>query len=132
MWIAVVGVVFALGLVSPVSAQDEETIYKPGNGVSAPRLIRDIKPHYTPGAMRRGVNGTVLLRCVVDRDGLPTRVEIIKPLDEELDRVSLEAMKQWRFEPGRKDEQPVLVQLDVAMAFTMQTKKSVWRRLWRR
>lgn len=132
MWIAVVGVVFALGLVSPVSAQHEEPIYRPGNGVSAPRLVKDIKPQYSYGAMRRGVTGTVLLRCVVDRDGVPTRVEIITPLDEELDRTSLEALKQWRFEPGRKDGQPVLVQLDIAMAFTTQTKKSVWRRLWRR
>ncbi len=76
----------------------------------------------------RGHNGAVLLRCVVDRDGVPTRLEIIKPLDAELDRVSLEAMKQWRFEPGQKDGKAVLVQIDVMMAFSMKQEQSLWRR----
>ena len=85
--------------------------------------------------MRRKVNGAVLLRCVVDRDGVPTRLEIINALDDELDRASVEALKQWRFEPGKKDGEAVLVQIDVTIAFSMGTekttgtekKKSVWR-----
>lgn len=118
-----------------MSAQQDETIYRPGNGVSAPRLIRDVKPQYTADAMRRKVNGGVLLRCVVDRDGVPTRLEIINALDDELDRASMETLKQWRFEPGRKNGEAVLVQIDVTMAFSTGTdkttgaekKKSVWR-----
>jgi len=81
--------------------------------------------------MRRRLTGAVLLRCVVDRDGVPTSLEIIKPLDEELDRVSLEALKQWRFEPGKKNGTPVLVQIDVMMAFSMDQKQTLWRRVWR-
>ena len=133
-----VGIALALALVSSTSAQDE-TIYRTrSNGVSTPRLIKDIKPQYTAGAMRRGVNGTVFLRCVVDRDGVPTRLEIVKALDDELDRASLETLKQWRFEPGQKDGKAVLVQIDVMIAFstpntkTPNTKKSLWRRIWRR
>ena len=69
---AVAGIGLVLALVSPMSAQ-EETIYRAGNdGVSAPRLIKDVKPQYTASAMRRAVNGTVLLRCVVDLDGVPS------------------------------------------------------------
>ena len=124
-------IAFVLAFVSPMAAQQDETIYRSGNGVSTPRLIRDVKPQYSAGAMRRRINGAVLLRCVVDRDGVPTRLEIIKPLDEELDRVSLDALKQWRFEPGQKDGQAVLVQIEVTMAFTMEKmKKSFWRRVW--
>ena len=84
--------------------------------------------------MRRKVNGAVLLRCVVDRDGVPTRLEIINALDDELDRASMETLKQWRFEPGKKAGEAVLVQIDVTIAFSMETekatgekKKSVWR-----
>ena len=89
--------------------------------------------------MRRGVNGSLLLRCVVDREGVPTRLEIVQSLDDELDRVSLDALKQWRFAPGQKDGSAVLVQVDVTMAFTTNTKKpterksSLWKRLfWRK
>jgi len=126
---AVVAVASVLDLISPMSAQQDETIYKPGNGVSTPRFIRDVKPQYTAGAMRRRVNGAVLLRCVVDRNGVPTRIEIINALDEEIDRVSLETLRQWRFEPGQKEGEAVLVQIDVAMSFSTGTekKKSLWR-----
>ena len=134
------GVALALGLlISPLVAQEDDTIYKPGNGVSSPRLISDVKPQYTAGAMRRGVNGSLLLRCVVDRDGVPTRLEIVQSLDDELDRASLDALKQWRFTPGQKDGRAVLVQIDVTMAFTTNTKKptetksSLWKHLfWRK
>jgi len=129
-----VAMAFVLGLISPMAAQQDETIYRPGNGVSTPRLIRNVNPHYTADAMRRKVNGAVLLRCVVDRDGVPTRLEIINALDDELDRASVDTLKQWRFEPGRKNGEAVLVQIDVTIAFSMETekatgekKKSVWR-----
>ena len=103
---AVAGVAFSLGLLSPVVAQEDDTIYKPGNGVSSPRLISQVYAGYTAGAMRRNVNGAVLLRCVVDRDGVPTRLEIIQSLDDELDRASLDALKQWRFAPARGKDEP--------------------------
>jgi DNA replication protein DnaC len=44
---------------------------------------------------------------------------------------SLEALKQWRFEPGQKDGEAVLMQIDVEVSFTTVTKKSLWRRIWR-
>lgn len=116
----VVGVVLALGLVTPMLAKQDDTIYKPGDGVSLPKLIRDVRPQYTADAMRRGITGAVLLRCVVDRDGVPTSLEIVRSLDEELDQVALAALKQWRFEPGKKNGNAVLVQIDVTMSFTMK------------
>ena len=40
-----VAMAFVLGLISPMAAQQDETIYRPGNGVSTPRLIRNVNPH---------------------------------------------------------------------------------------
>jgi TonB family protein len=34
-----------------------------------------------------------------------------------LDEKALEAVKQWRFEPAKKDNQPVAVQLSVEVNF---------------
>jgi len=112
-----IGVVFALGSVSPMLGQEDDTVYKPGDGVSTPRLVKRVYPQYSADALRRKVKGSVTLRCVVDRDGLPTRLEVIKPLDEDLDRAALDALKQWRFAPGEKDGKAVLVQIDVMFAF---------------
>ena len=40
-------------------------VYQPGNGVSLPQLVREVKPAYTSDAMRAKIQGTVLLRCIV-------------------------------------------------------------------
>jgi TonB family protein len=124
----VVGVAFALGLVSPMLAQQDDTIYKPGNGVSPPKLVRRVGPEYPPGALRRRVTGRVFLRCVVDREGMPTSVEIVSSPDEEFTQAALDALKQWRFDPGKKNGEAVLVQVDVEVAFS--TPQTLWRRMW--
>ena len=43
-------------------------VYRPGNGVTLPRVLREVRPQYTSDAMRAKVQGTVLLECVV-QDG---------------------------------------------------------------
>ncbi len=126
MTLIMVGVGFTLGIVGPLLAQQDDTIYQPGNGVSAPKLVTDVKPQYPADAVRRGVTGVVLLQCVVDRDGVPTSLEVVRPLDEDLDQVGLRTLRQWRFEPGRKDGRPVLVQIQVEMAFSIG-KSRRWR-----
>ena len=40
-------------------------VYRPGGAVSAPRVITEVKPSYTSGALRHGIQGTVLLELVV-------------------------------------------------------------------
>ena len=44
-------------------------VYRLGNGVTTPRVLREVKPQYTSDAMRAKVQGTVLLECVVQPDG---------------------------------------------------------------
>ncbi len=115
-----VGVLFALSLVSPIIAQQDGTIYKPGNGVSVPKLVTSVAPMYPADAVRRRVTGAVLLQCVVNREGVPTNLEVVQSLDQDLDQAGLEALKKWRFEPGKKDGKAVLVRIEVKMAFTMK------------
>ena len=65
------------------------------------------------------------LQCVVDREGVPTNIEVVQSLDDDLDQAALKALQQWRFEPGKKDGN-VLVQIEVKMAFTMAKRKRWW------
>ena len=123
----VVLVAFSLALVGPMLAQQDDIIYKPGNGVSVPKLVTDVRPQYTADAMRRRVTGAVLLQCVVNREGVPMNIEVVQSLDKDLDQVALKALRQWRFEPGKKDGEAVLVQIEVKMAFTMMPKRKRWR-----
>ena len=78
--------------------------YRPGNGVTIPQLVREVKPAYTADAMRAKVQGTVWLECVVMPDGTVGRVEVVRSLDSTfgLDQEAIKAAKQWRFRPGTR------------------------------
>jgi periplasmic protein TonB len=97
-------------------------IYRPGNGVSQPRLLREVKPQYTSDAMRAKVQGTVVVVCVVRADGTITDVRVARPLDPTfgLDQQALAAVRQWKFAPGTRLGEPVAVQITVELTFTLR------------
>ena len=112
-------VVLAVAFVAPAATQDE--VYKPGNGVRSPVLIKEVKPNYTPDAIKRRVEGVVEMECVVLTDGtVRDDIKVTRSLDGELDQQAVIALKQWRFRPGTKDDKPVPVKVNVEMTFTLK------------
>jgi TonB family protein len=95
-------------------------VYKPGDGVTPPVVVKEAKPKYTGTAMQRKVQGSVFMTVVVLDTGDVGDVTITKSLDEELDQEAIAAMKQWKFKPGTKEGTPVAVQVEVEMTFTLK------------
>lgn len=96
--------------------------YRPGNGVTVPRVLREVKPAYTSDAMRAKVQGTVLLECVVKPDGSVGDVQVVRSLDSTfgLDQEAVKAAKQWRFAPGVRLGEPVSVLVTIELTFTLR------------
>ncbi|HEY6308662.1 MAG TPA: energy transducer TonB [Candidatus Angelobacter sp.] len=94
-------------------------IYPAGNGVSAPRAIYDPEPDYSDEARAAKYQGVVVLALVVRPDGRPTSLRVARSLGMGLDEKALEAVRTWRFEPGRKDGHPVAVQIEVEVDFRL-------------
>jgi TonB family protein len=97
-------------------------VYQPGNGVTIPVKVREVKPAYTSDAMRAKIQGTVWLQCVVRPDGSITDVQVVKSLDPVfgLDQEAIKAARQWVFRPGTRLGQPVAVQITIEMEFTLR------------
>ena len=55
----------------------ESRVYKPGDGVSAPVAVKEVKPQYTADAMRAKAQGAVTLECVVQPDGAVDRKSVV-------------------------------------------------------
>jgi TonB family protein len=98
----------------------EPRVYAPGNGVSTPVMVKEVKPQYTADAMRAKVQGVVTLECVVQPDGAIGDVRVTKALNPGLDQEAIKAVKQWRFKPGRKDGKAVPVRVTLEVAFTLR------------
>ncbi len=97
-------------------------VYKPGNGVTTPVVLKEVKPQYTSDAMRAKVQGSVWLECVVRPDGSVGDVKVIRSLDSTfgLDLEAMKAARQWRFRPGTRMGEPVSVQVIIQLDFTLR------------
>lgn len=93
-------------------------IYRPGGAVSAPSVIKEVKPRYPSEALRHLIQGTVVVELVVTSEGLPSRIRVVKSLDPGgLDDEAVAAVTQWRFEPGRLSGKPVDVLVTIMVDF---------------
>ena len=92
-------------------------VYRVGGGVTAPRLIYGPEPEFSEEARKAKYQGTVVLRLVVGPDGRTHDVRVQQSLGMGLDEKAIEAIRQWKFEPSRKDGSPVAVEVDVEVNF---------------
>ncbi|HUQ88563.1 MAG TPA: TonB family protein, partial [Vicinamibacterales bacterium] len=81
--------------------------FRPGSGVEPPRLLREVKADYTDEARRSNVEGEVELEIVVRRDGTVGDVKVLRGLRGGLNDRAIQAVRQWRFSPGRMKGVPV-------------------------
>jgi protein TonB len=95
---------------------------RPGNGVSWPVLVRQVKPQYTAEAVRAKTQGTIRLECVVERDGSVGMCEVVRSLAAAfgLDAQAVKAAQQWQFRPALRAGEPVSVRVPIELDFTLR------------
>ena len=96
-------------------------VYRAGGNVTAPRLIKDVRPRYTGEALRYKITGTVVMEAVITTDGCASQIRIVRSLDPGgLDQEAIAAVTQWRFEPGRLGGTPVDVLVTILVDFSLR------------
>jgi protein TonB len=94
--------------------------YRPGSGVSPPRLLKEVRADYTDEARRANVTGEVVMEIVVRRDGTVGDVRILQRLGSGLDQRAVHAVRQWRFAPATLKGVPVDVIVEVGVEFKLR------------
>jgi protein TonB len=94
--------------------------YRPGSGITPPRLMREVKADYTEEARRRGIAGEVVLEIVVRRDGSVGDVKVLQGLGAGLNERAVDAVRQWRFSPAQRLGTPVDVVVEVSVEFRLR------------
>lgn len=95
----------------------DEPILRVGHGVKAPRPLNRPNPEYSQEAVRAGLQGKCVLSLVVNSEGKPRDVKVSRSLGKGLDENSIEAVRNWTFEPARKHGRPVAVRISVVVTF---------------
>jgi protein TonB len=80
-------------------------------------------PEYPSRARRRGYEGTVTLKVLVDRNGGVAELEIYESSGYRmLDRAALRAVKTWRFIPGSKGNRTIDMWVMIPVRFELRAK----------
>jgi protein TonB len=93
-----------------------------GGGPTEPLALRsgNAPPVYPEPARRRGWEGRVVLRVLVDVTGLPTDVAVGTSSGYRmLDDAAIAAVRRWRFEPARFAGVPVIASVNVPVTFRL-------------
>jgi len=89
-------------------------------GMSPPKPIARGEPRYSRAAMLAKAQGTALLEFVVEADGAIGPVRVKSAPHPDLAVASIACLRQWRFEPARKDGVPVAVVATMELAFKLK------------
>lgn len=94
--------------------------YRPGSGVTPPRLLREVRADYTDQARRAGLEGDVVLEITVQRDGTVGDIRLLQGLGGGLNDRAMQAVRQWRFAPAQLRGTNVDVIVEVAVEFRLR------------
>jgi TonB family protein len=132
---------FSLSVASPLLAQDppppldqnaksteaateSQDLPKPpdrirmGDNVAASRLLNRVQPMYPPLARQTRISGKVSLHVIISKEGTVSDVQVVSghPL---LLASSIDAVRQWRYEPMLLNGQPVEVDTTVDVVYVL-------------
>jgi periplasmic protein TonB len=87
-------------------------------GVSAGLLVRKVNPNYPPLARQARIQGQVILRAVISKDGSIEGLTLVSghPM---LAPAAIDAVKQWKYKPYLLNGEPVEVDTEVLVNFTL-------------
>ena len=94
-----------------------DPIYEPGGDVTRPKLVHSVEPAFSTKSNEAFVEGTVTVSAVVSTHGNLTDMQVVKGLSAAQDHSALDALKEWRFEPGTKAGKAVNVRVKIQVDF---------------
>ncbi len=92
-------------------------LYHVGGGVMAPQVIYSVDPEFSDEARRAKYQGICVVQLIVDAQGNPQRVRILRPLGMGLDEKAIEAVRQYKFKPAQYQGHAVPVDISIEVNF---------------
>ena len=93
-------------------------------GIDALKTFLASNVRYPDAAQKKGVQGKVVVKFVVEKNGAITQASILKSVDTDLDREALRVVnKMPRWEPAKKNGEPVRSYYTLPVNFRLQSSK---------
>ena len=90
---------------------------KPKGRLAGPEPERKVDPKYPQTLIKEKVDGEVILYAIIRKDGTVDSIQLVRGIDPQLDKNSMDALSRWVFRPGARDGQPVDLEAVVHIPF---------------
>jgi TonB family protein len=97
---------------------------RPGGDVKPPHLLTVLDPASSDYAQKNNIAGMVFLQMVVDAQGRPGAVTIVRPIGFGLDERAVEAVEHAQFRPGTLNGKPVSEVVNLQVTFRIYSDKT--------
>jgi TonB family protein len=104
----------------PATSDEPAKIYQLSGDVKAPVVLHRVMPPYPEIARRMGLNGFVIVECIIDRSGQVRDARVVRSSFAAFEQPALDAIHQWKFAPGSLNGAPVNVQFDLTVTFQVR------------
>jgi protein TonB len=82
------------------------------------KLIKKVRPKYPKQARKQHVEGTVIMRATIAKDGTISDLQLVSG-DPLLTQAALDAVKKWKYRPYLKDGQALDVETQITVNFQL-------------
>lgn len=99
-------------------------LFRVGGSISPPVVLHQPVAQFSDEARRAHYQGVCIIGLVVDAEGNPQAVHVVRPLGKGLDDKAVEAVKKYKFKPAMKDgKTPVAVAISVEVNFRLYERE---------
>jgi TonB family protein len=88
------------------------------SGVSDSNAVHKVNPKYPQEAKKAGIQGAVVLKVLISKEGEPHDITLVSG-PPELSDAAIDAVKQWRYKPYRLNGETVEVETTVQINFVL-------------
>jgi protein TonB len=112
------GVIGGAGTAAPPPPKVAPKRVSVGGNVQAARLVNRVQPVYPPLARQTRISGTVKLHAIIGKNGAVEQLQVLSghPL---LVQSALDAVRQWRYQPTLLNGDPVEVDTEIDVIFSL-------------
>jgi TonB family protein len=108
------------GMPTKKTTPSGEQVFVVGGPVKAPRVLYQPMPQYTAEARDAKIEGIALLQGIIRKNGRITDLKVLHGLGYGLDQSAIDTIsREWRFNPGTLNGQPVDVQANIEISFRL-------------
>jgi TonB family protein len=102
----------------------DASMLRPGGEVKPPKLLTVIDPASNDYAQKNNIAGMVFLHVVVDANGRPGAVTIVRPIGFGLDERAVEAVQHAQFRAGTLNGKPVTEVVNLQVTFRIYSNRT--------